>query len=174
MFDSPLPPNQTAADQGKTQMFQRRVFLVVVDASDELHAALRFASQRARNTGGRVALLSVTQPPEFQHWMFVGNLMQEEARLEGEQRLHQAAATVHSCSGDTPELFLREGDAREELFKLVSEDDGISVVVLAAGTGKDGPGPLVEALTGKHAGMLRVPVTIVPGDLSDDEIDGLT
>jgi len=63
---------------------------------------------------------------------------------------------------------------REELFKLVAEDDGISVVVLAAGTGSEGPGPLVEALTGKHAGKLRVPVTIVPGDLSDGEIDGLT
>lgn len=174
MFDSPLPPAQPSPEDDGSPFPHRRIFLVVVDESEEMRAALRFACKRARNTGGRVALLSVTQPPEFQHWMFVGSIMQEEARLEAEQRLQQAAAAVHSCSGDTPELFLREGDTREELFKLVQEDDGISVVVLAAGTSKEGPGPLVEALTGKHAGKLRAPVTIVPGDLSDEEIDGLT
>lgn len=174
MFDSRLPPTQPAPDEGRSQPATRRAFLVVVDQSEEMRAALRFACRRARNTGGRVALLSVTQPPEFQHWMFVGSLMQEEARLEGEQRLQQAAAAVNACSGAMPELFLREGDVREELFKLVAEDDGISVVVLAACAGTEGPGPLVEALTGKHAGKLRVPVTIVPGDLSDSEIDGLT
>jgi nucleotide-binding universal stress UspA family protein len=174
MYDSRHPPAQPLSEEESVPSAHRRIFLVVVDESEEMRAALRFASKRARNTGGRVALLSVVQPPEFQHWMFIGNLMQEEARLGGEQRLQITAAAVNAYSGDMPELYLREGDAREELFRLVAEDEGISVVVLAAGTGKDGPGPLVEALTGKHAGKLRVPVTIVPGDLSDAEIDGLT
>jgi hypothetical protein len=30
---------------------------------------------------------------------------------------------------------------------------------------------LVSALTGKFVGKLRVPVTIVPGHLSDEEVD---
>ena len=46
-----------------------RVFLVVVDDTDEMSVAIRFASQRAKNTGGRAALLRVTEPMEFQHWM---------------------------------------------------------------------------------------------------------
>lgn len=153
----------------------RRVFLVVIDETDEVEAALRFACRRARNSGGRVALFSAVQPPEFQHWMFVGNIMQEEAREEAEERLQQYAAAVHRCSGEMPEIFLREGDTRQALFDLIDEDDGISVVVLATASSNDrGPGPLIEALTGKHAGKLRVPVTIVPGNLGPDEIDGLT
>lgn len=173
MFETRVPPRE-ASESRLTRAAGRRVFLVVVDESEELEAALRFACRRARNTGGRVALLSVAAQPEFQHWMFVGNLMLQEAREEAEERLQRYATSVQQCSGETPELILRHGDLRDELFKVVDEDDGISVVVLAAGTGPEGPGPLVEALTGKYAGKLRVPVTIVPGDLSVEEIDGLT
>lgn len=171
MYGSPVPlprPDQESVGE------RRRVFLVVVDGSREMRAALRFACQRAVNTGGRVALLSVVKPPEFQHWMFVGSVMQEEARLEAEQLLQSRAAEVHAISGEMPELFLREGDTREELFQLVNEDDGISVVVLGAASGPEGPGPLISALTGKYAGKLCVPVTMLPGDLTDEQIDALT
>ncbi|MGC2857129.1 universal stress protein [Novispirillum sp. DQ9] len=168
------PPRPFADGTPTTRAAARRVFLVVIDDAEEVEAALRFACRRARNTGGRVALFAATKPPEFQHWMFVGNLMQEEAREEAEERLHRHAAAVHHCSGEMPEIILREGDTRDALFELLDEDEGISVIVLAAATDERGPGPLVEALTGKHAGKLRVPVTIVPGNLSPDEIDGLT
>lgn len=157
-----------------TRNGNRRVFLVVIDDTEEVEAALRFACRRARNTGGRVALFAAAQLPEFQHWMFVGNLMQEESRAEAEERLHRHAAAVHHCSGEMPELILGEGEICEALFTLLEEDDGISVVVLAASPDDRGPGPLIEAMTGKYANKLRVPVTIVPGNLSPDEIDGLT
>jgi len=45
--------------------------------------------------------------------------------------------------------------------------------VLAAGIGKEGPGPLVSNL-GSTAGTFPIPVAIVPGHLSDDELDGLS
>ena len=61
-----------------------RVFLVVVDQSEEMRVALHFASRRAMRTGGRVALLLVQEPAEFQHWMAVGDLIREEAREEAE------------------------------------------------------------------------------------------
>lgn len=174
MFSSRLPFTRKRADTTKANQPHRRRFLVVVDGSDELRAALRFAAMRARNTGGRVSLLAVVQMPEFQDWMFVGSLMQEESRLEAERLLHGYAAQIHAFSGDMPELIIREGDPREELMRLLAEDDGISVVVLATGSGQDGPGPLVSALTGKYAAKMPVPVTLVPGHLSDDEIDALT
>ena len=54
-----------------------RVFLVVVDDSQEMQLALFYACLRARRTGGRVALLQVLEPSEFQHWMSVGDLMRD-------------------------------------------------------------------------------------------------
>ncbi len=148
-----------------------RVFLVVVDETEEMKVALRFACLRARRTGGRVALLYVIEPAEFQHWMAVGDLMREEARSEGEQLLQRLAAQVNELVGTIPVLYVREGKVREELFKLLDEEPRISILVLGANTGTRGPGPLVSALTGKMIGKLRVPITVVPGNLGDEEID---
>jgi nucleotide-binding universal stress UspA family protein len=151
-----------------------RVFLVVVDDSPEMEVALRFASRRARNTGGRVALLYVVEPSDFQHWMAVGDLMREEARSEGERLLQRLAARVNELTGALPVLYVREGERRVELFDLIAEEPGISILVLGAGIDKRGPGPLIEALTGKYVGQLRVPITIVPGNLSDEDIDSIS
>ncbi len=46
-----------------------RVFLVVVDDTEEMRVALRYACRRAAHTHGRVALLYVVESSEFQHWM---------------------------------------------------------------------------------------------------------
>ncbi len=150
-----------------------RVFLVVVDETEEMAVALRFACRRARNTGGRVALLYVIEPSDFQHWQAVGDLMREEARNEGERLLQKLAAQVNDLVGNIPVLYVREGKVRDELFKLLDEEPSISILVLGANTGTRGPGPLVEALSGKLVGKLRVPVTIVPGNLSDEAVDAI-
>jgi nucleotide-binding universal stress UspA family protein len=148
-----------------------RVFLVVVDDTEEMRVALRYACRRAAHTHGRVALLYVMESSEFQHWMSVGDLMREEARSEGEQILQRCATQVSEQTGSLPVLYLREGSRRSQLMELIDEEPSISILVLAADTGPRGPGPLVSALTGKFVGKLRVPVTIVPGHLSDEEVD---
>lgn len=151
-----------------------RTFLVVVDESEEMEVALRFASRRAMRTGGRVALLYVQQPAEFQHWMAVGDLMREEAREEAESLMQKLSAEVKEWSGNYPVVHMREGNIRDELVKLLQEEQAISVLVLAASTDTSGPGPLISYLVGKGSAKLRVPVTIVPGSLSDAEIMGIT
>lgn len=156
------------------QPSEPRVFLVVVDNSAEMQVALRFAARRARNTGGRVALLYVMEPADFQHWMAVGDLMREEARQEAEATLQRLSEEVMRLCGMMPMLYVREGERAEELLKLIDEEGSISIVVLAAGTGREGPGPIITNLVAKRAGQLRTPFTIVPGGLSDGEIDALT
>lgn len=151
-----------------------RVFLVVVDDSPEMRAALRFACRRAKSSDGQVALLRVIEPAEYQHFASIGNLMQAEARENAEQLLNRLAGEVNALSGHLPVLYVREGEPREELIKVVTEEPSISVLVLAADTGSKGPGPLITALTGKYMGKMRVPVTIVPGSLTDDQIDQVT
>ena len=100
--------------------------------------------------------------------------MDEERRAEAEETLQKAATLVKEWFGAMPVLYVREGKVREQLVKLVEEEPSISVLVLGAGTGPEGPGPLVTSLAGKLAGRFRVPITIVPGNLSDDEILALT
>jgi hypothetical protein len=68
---------------------------------------------------------------------------------------------------------VREGQRRDELLKLIAEEPSISILVLGASTGPKGPGPLVSALTGKFVGRLRVPVTIVPGNIPVEDIESI-
>ena len=166
--------NEKPAAAASSAIDHERIFLVVVDATEEHHKALRFASLRAKNTGGRVALLYVIEPAEFQHWIAVEDIMREERREEAETLLHDVSADVQGLSGKTPVYYLREGNVREELMKLIEEEKSISVLVLAAASGKKGPGPLVTALAGKASGSLPIPLTVVPGNLTDEEIDALT
>ena len=148
-----------------------RVFLVVADDSAELEVAMRYACRRARKTRGRVALLAVVEPGDYQHWMAVGDLMKEEARQAAEQMLQKLAERVNEWTGTMPILYVREGARGDELLKLIEEEPSISILVLGANPGPKGPGPLVSMLTGKMVGRLRVPLTIVPGNLTLEDVD---
>jgi nucleotide-binding universal stress UspA family protein len=151
-----------------------RVFLVVVDETEEMRNALRYACRRAQHTSGRVALLHVVEPAEFQHWLGVGRVMEEEARVEAEQRMQTLASEVFAQTGRMPVVHIREGKRPEELVALLQEDPSISLLVLATATGSGGPGPLVTFLMGNLGPRVRIPVTLVPGELSVEEIDALT
>lgn len=156
------------------QVQSERIFLVVVDASEEMSVALRFACRRAQHTGGRVALLYVMEPADFQHFASVGELMREENRQDAERTLQTFAEEVNDLIGVTPTLYVREGVPSDEILKLIEEEPNISILVLGAGTDKKGPGPLVSSLAGKLAGKFPIPITVVPGTLSLERIDALT
>ena len=151
-----------------------RKFLVVIDRSAELRAALRFACRRARHTGGQVALFHAVPSAEFHHFAGIGELMDREARTDAEHLLQEVAQEVQRQTGTFPTLYFREGDTTEQLLAVIAADPSFSVLVLGAGFGADGPGPLVSGLSGRLAGKVRIPVTIVPGDLSDVQIDALS
>ena len=164
--------NSTATDGESPRNSARpRKFLVVVDKTNESRVALRFTTRRAHHTGGRVTLLCVVEPGDFQQWRGVEEIMKDEAHQEAENLIHNAAKQVNELSGILSELVIAEGTRADCLVELLKEDKDISILVLASGTSKEGPGPLVSMFIGP--GAYPIPVTIVPGTLSDDDIDAL-
>lgn len=151
----------------------RPKFLAVVDDSEECAKAVRFAARRCARVGAAMVLLGVAKPPEHETWLGVGEVMQAEAEAEAEKLLDAAAAAVRTLAGLEPEKIVRVGEKADEVVKLIEADEDISLLVLAAGSGRDGPGPLVSALAGKSAASFPIPVAIVPGHLQDEEIDAL-
>jgi nucleotide-binding universal stress UspA family protein len=151
-----------------------RVFLVVVDESEELQTALHYAARRAAHTGGRIALLHVIEPSELQHWISIENLAREESREGAEQLVQRLCEEIAPIAGTMPIVYIREGRRTDELLALIAEEPSISILVLAAGTGPEGPGPLITYLTGKLAARLRIPITIVPGGLTLEQLDAVS
>jgi len=151
-----------------------RVFLVVVDETEELQIAVHYAARRAAHTGGRVALLYVIEPSELQTWVAIENLAREEQREEAEQLMQRLCEEILPIAGSMPIVYIREGPRRDELLALINEDPSISILVLAAGTGPEGPGPLISYLAGKPAARLRIPITIVPGSRAMEQLDAVS
>ena len=151
-----------------------RVFLVVVDDSPERVLAMRYACLRVKKSGGRVALLRVTEPVGLQEWAGVGQLLQQERREEAEQMLSALAAEVQEITDGLPLIIIREGDLIEEVLGLNESDPSITILVLAASASGGTPGPLITAMTSRHSHRLRCPVTIVPGGMSYEELDRVT
>jgi len=149
------------------------VFLVVVDDSEEMHQALQFACGRARTVGGRVALMYCIAPAEFEYWAGVGELMRAEARENAEAKMAIHADYAKNLTKGTPVLYVREGDIKDELLALIDEEPDISLLVLGADTKSENAGPPINFLMAKGASRCRVPITVVPGNLTDEQLDAL-
>ena len=150
----------------------RRKFMAVIDGTPECEKAVHFAGRRAKNSNGAVVLLYVIPDGDFQQWLGVEQIMRAEAMEEAEAVMAKTAQRVRETIGIDPEIVIREGSANEQINLLVEEDKDIAILVLAASSAKEGPGPLVSAVAGRGAGF-PIPVTVLPDMLSDEEIDAL-
>ncbi|GFE63307.1 universal stress protein [Litoreibacter roseus] len=150
-----------------------RKFLVVLDDSRECLNAMRFAAMRAARTGGGVEILAVIPPDEFNHWIGVGDIMRQEARERIEAHFEVFAKWMRDKQGIDPELVIREGEPVPQILAQVREDPDVGVLVLGAGTDSGGPGPLVTELS-RSSGSLPMPITIVPGELTKEQLEAVS
>ena len=149
------------------------VYLVVTDDTEEFSLALRYAARRAETARAHVGILHVSSIDDFQHWGNVEEMMRRELREQAEKSIWNAAKRVNDLNGHRPVLYMREGSRIDNVIDIINEDDNIRMLILAASAGGKGPGPLVSHFTGKGLSRLRVPITIVPGDLEPQKIDAL-
>ncbi|MGW9229885.1 universal stress protein [Pseudorhizobium sp. NPDC055634] len=150
----------------------RRKFMAIIDGTPECERAVHYAGRRAKNSNGGLVLLFVIPDGDFQQWLGVEAIMRAEAREEAEAIMAKAAQKVRESIGIDPEVVIREGNAPDQINDLVEEDRDIAILVLAAASAKEGPGPLVSAIAGRGA-IFPIPVTVLPDSLSDEEIDAL-
>jgi nucleotide-binding universal stress UspA family protein len=149
-------------------------WLVVIDDTQECDRAVYFASRRAARVGAGVVMLRVIETQDRnQQWLGVADIMKAEAHEEANASLDKYATRANGIAGVTPERVVREGGTAEQILSLIEDDEDIAILVLAAGTSKEGPGPLVTSFS-NNAGDYPIPVAIVPGHLTDEELDALT
>jgi nucleotide-binding universal stress UspA family protein len=99
--------------------------------------------------------------------------MRAEAEDAANEALDRASGRANGIAAITPERVIREGDPTTQILDVIEKDVDISMLVLAANPGAEGPGPLV-AMMAQAAGSFPIPIVIVPGDLRDSDIDALS
>jgi len=148
-------------------------WLVVIDDTPECDRAIYFAARRAARVGAGVIMLRVIETAERnQQWLGVADIMKAEAHEQANADLDRAAGRVNGVAAITAERVIREGTVAEEILGLIEDDEDIAILVLAAAQGAE-PGPLVAGVA-QTAGDYPIPVAIVPGHLSDEELDAMT
>ncbi|MBO9122448.1 MULTISPECIES: universal stress protein [unclassified Rhizobium] len=150
----------------------RRKFMAVIDDTPECQRAVHYAGRRAKNSNGGLVLVYVIPDGDFQQWLGVEEIMRAEAREEAEAVVAKSAQLVRENIGIEPEIVIREGGAAEQINAVIEDDRDIAILVLAASSAKEGPGPLVSSVAGRGAAF-PIPVTVLPDTLSDEELDAL-
>lgn len=150
-----------------------RSYLVIMDETEEALVALRWAARRAARTGSAILLLALIPPQEFLQWGGVQAALEEEARLRAEAMVLRASGEIIEEAGVRPSILVREGEGVKAIAEVLEENEEIAALVLGA-QAEGGPGPLVAHFAGPAAGSLPCPLIVVPGKLSDEQLDRLS
>lgn len=149
-----------------------RVYLVIMDETDEAGTALRFAAGRAVRTGGQVHLLALVPRQQFVAFGAIQATIEEEARARAEALVTSAAGSLMGEGLATPAIAVRRGDGVSVIREYLAEHPEVSALVLGAAA-SGGPGPLVSHFT-QMAGQLPCPVYIIPGGISEADLARLS
>ncbi len=148
--------------------------LVIIDDTSEWDRAVYYAARWAIRAGGGVVMLRVIETEDRnQQWLGVAEVMRAEAEDDANAALDRASGRANGIAAITPERVIREGDSLAEVLDVIDKDPDIAMLVLAASAGPEGPGPIITTMA-KTVGMFPIPVTVIPGNLSDADIDALS
>lgn len=154
----------------------RRKFLLIVDESKEAESALYYAASRMQRSDGTLVMLYVIEPGDYPHWAGVRQVQLEEetGKAKALFRMFKRKLALAGFENLNIEEVIREGKTAEEIVQQIADDEDITILVLGASTEAKGPGPLVASLAaGQRSGGFPVPVTVVPGHLSLEDIKAL-
>jgi nucleotide-binding universal stress UspA family protein len=151
----------------------KRTYLVVIDDSDEARVALQFAARRAAKTDGAVEVLAVVEPQDFVQWGGVQAAIEEEQRLRIEGSVTASVGEIMDAAGIKPTIVIRQGEPVPVVRSLIGTRQDIAALVLGAAPSGN-PGPMVVNFTGNDAGKLPCPVMIIPGGLSQEDLERLS
>ena len=149
-------------------------FLVCVDDSEECKIALKFACMRAKNTKGSVILLYVIEPQDLMHFVGVENIMKSEAYAKADEILKSLKNEVDINFGLNIECKIEKGHKFDKIVDFINQDDTISILVLGAAPEGKGTNDLVQRFSMALTTSIHIPLTVVPGNLTDEELKRIT
>jgi nucleotide-binding universal stress UspA family protein len=149
-------------------------YLVCMTPSDHSRVMLKFACLRAQKRGSRITLLHVVESSDLQGMLAVVEQLREERRTEAKAFMDEAAAYVKQVTGRPATVIIKEGNVEEQIIHTAQEDIDLNMIMIGVSGNQQKRtvqvGNLVRALGEK----LFVPLLIIPGALTDQQIEQLS
>ncbi len=169
------PPTAVISDIGTTERLNTPAkFLVCVDRTEVSRVALRFACIKAKKRGGLVDVLHIIEPANSESFFSVADKMKEEMRQEAEELMQELCKEAYDISGIMPSILLKEGKIGEQILETAVEDYDANMLVLGVTPGGGKRGKLIAWLSTQMGEALLIPVMLVPGNLTDQQIEELS
>ena len=125
--------------------------------------------QEGINNAG-LLIVATVDTAEFTYWLSVNNKMIDDIEKESREALEELSISIKSYSDITCNYIIEHGSKLEAVKNLISLDNSISLLILASNKKDKNPGILVETISGEG---YSIPVVVIPGNLSDSDIDKL-
>jgi uncharacterized membrane protein YqiK len=149
-------------------------YLVCVDGREESLVGLKLACMKAGARNGSVDMLHVVAPADFQTLGAIAERMREERYNEGRTLLEKLAAHAQATYGILPNAILREGPTGDEIVAAaMSNADVITVVLGIAANQNNTRGKVAAWLASQLGSKLFIPLLLVPGNLTDEQLQNL-
>jgi nucleotide-binding universal stress UspA family protein len=142
-------------------------FLVCVNGTKNSAIALRVACKKAKGSGASLEMLRAIDIDQ-QTFLSVTDTVRQEKRAEAENMMQEYLRNAHEYANISIEYKIEEGLATEAIIKTVEQDSRIGMIVLGAPTKVSES--IIPALLAKLDNCLMVPLMIVPGTLTDQQI----
>ena len=153
-----------------------RNYFIVIDQSQEMWTAVKFAMKRAKLTKSNIITISFIE--SISEGMMLTTSTEKilnKDQLDNEKLNHKE---VHEYIYKYSKI-----KANAEIFKMNDIDDFISflnkyssnsTIVLATSNDIGKPGPLIDKLIYEKSSSLLCPLVIINGNLQDKEIEKIT
>ena len=151
----------------------QRNYFVVIDDSEEMWTAVKFATKRAKTTKSNLTTISFIE--SFSDGMMLTPSTEkilDKEQVSSEKIKHKE---VQDFIFKTSKI-----KAKSEIFKISEIDNFInflnsyssnSTIVLATSKDIGKPGPLIDKLIYEKGNSLHCPLVIINGNLEDKEIE---
>ena len=150
-----------------------RIYFVVIDQSDEMWTAVKFAIRRAKVTKSKITTVSFIQSASEGMMLTSGTeKILDKDQISTEKLKHKE---VHNYILNSSKI-----KAKSEIFKYNEIDEFInflnkyssnSTIVLATSKDIGKPGPLIDKLIYEKSNSLHCPLVIINGNLEDKQIE---
>lgn len=153
--------------------FKSSKYLVCVDKTDVSRIALRFACIKAKRRNILIDMLHVIPPSDIQTLGAVANKIEKEQREEAEALLQELAKEAIEIAGVRPSLWIRSGKPADEIIAQTLDDYDANMLVLGITPGSKSGNRVINSLTSQAGEKLLIPLMLVPGNLTDKQMEAL-
>lgn len=148
-----------------------RKILVLVSSDLSTRAAVAWSAQWSVRTGDSIVLFHVIEPDHAMGFGVMQDLMRAEQWQAAERMLATFSAYAEKLTGQVPAHLVREGSLKETVREVLKTEPDLSLLVIAASHREAGPAPLIGYLASRMGSRVQVPMVLVPGTMTAEELE---